>query len=241
MCQRCGTPSHNPCGCNRPQNAYDACIQPCPDSGCPIKLDFTCIIYHKDNNQISKLDYLGLTNGATLQLVVETINEKLKQINVLNYNLPCLRATYTISNLEQFAEAVDTQLCILSQQVSNIVVPPLVVNDSNTIDFSNSGTLGHTLTGSVKVSTFANNLLTVLSDGLYSSPQTLSVNAATKELSISNGNTVSLASITCGASGFLGNFTTDPPVSSDGQYWFNTTTSQLKMKLNAVVRQIQIV
>lgn len=240
MCQRCGT--NYGCSCGKSyNNCPPPCPPPCPDNGCPVKLDFTCVIYHKDNNQLSKLDYLGLTNGATLQLVIETINEKLKQLKVLDFTLPCLRATYVISNLEQFAEAVDTELCLIKSTIAAITVPPLVANDTSSIDFTTSGTLGHTLTGSVKISATANNLVSILADGLYVTPQTLSLNAITKELSISNGNTVSLASITCGASGFLGNFTADPGVSIDGQYWYNSVSDQLKMKLNGIVRQIPII
>lgn len=244
MCQRCGSPyTFSNCGCNKStyHSCPPPCPPPCPDNGCPIHLDFKCVLYHKDNNELSKLTNLGLTNGATLQLFAETVDDKFGQINALNYNLPCLRTDYTISNLKQFAEAVDTELCILKDTIGSITVPAIVANDSSTIDFTASGTLNHTITAAVKLSTTSPNLISTLSDGLYVAPQTLSVNAAAKELTISNGNTVSLASITCGASGFLGNLATDPSVSSDGQYWYNTTSGQLKIKLNGTVRQIQIV
>jgi hypothetical protein len=39
--------------------------------------------------------------------------------------------------------------------------------DSSTIDFSTSGSYGHTLTGSVKVSAVANNIITIAGDGMY--------------------------------------------------------------------------
>lgn len=47
-----------------------------------------------------------------------------------------------------------------------------------------------------------------------------------------------LASITLPVSGFLGNVATDPLISLDGQYWFNITTGQLKIKVNGLVKQI---
>lgn len=43
----------------------------------------------------------------------------------------------------------------------------LVANDSSTIDFSTSGVDNHTLTGSVKVSVAAGNVITVNPDGIY--------------------------------------------------------------------------
>lgn len=49
------------------------------------------------------------------------------------------------------------------------VIPetPLIVVDSTTLDLSNSGAFGHTLTGDVKVSNQAGNQITIQPDGLY--------------------------------------------------------------------------
>lgn len=99
-CQQC----YNPCGsCTCNQYVY---------TGCPIQLDFSCVIYHKANNEVTELDGLGLPNGSTLELVIETIDEKIKQLGILNFTLPCLRARYVINTMQQFAQAVDTDLCI---------------------------------------------------------------------------------------------------------------------------------
>lgn len=49
------------------------------------------------------------------------------------------------------------------------VVPetPLIVVDSTTLDLSNSGAFGHTITGDVKISNQAGNQITIQPDGLY--------------------------------------------------------------------------
>lgn len=49
---------------------------------------------------------------------------------------------------------------------------PLSVTDTNTIDFSTSGTANHTLTGSVRVDNTTTNLITVSSNGLRVAPVT---------------------------------------------------------------------
>lgn len=216
----------------------------CLASGtCPIKLDFSCILYHKSNNEVTALTNLGLTNGATLELFAETVDDKLSQLNVLDWSLECLRDDYTINNLQQFGESVDTQLCVLKTSVDAAVAASqtaLTVTDSATINFTNSGTLGHVLTGVVIISPTAHNLLSVDS-GLFAAPQTLSVDYTTKVITISDGNSVSLASLMCTPSGWLGNKTADPSSPADGEYWFRSdlsAASGLKIRLNGSTRTI---
>lgn len=105
-CRSCG--SCNPCTCN-----------PCVvvTTGCPIQLDTSCILYHKSNSEITELDGLNISNGATLELILETIDEKIKQLNVIDLNLPCLRQTYVINTLQQFIAAVDTELCLIKDRL----------------------------------------------------------------------------------------------------------------------------
>lgn len=248
MCQNCGVPVWQPCNCrsiNYPPKSY-GCGCPPDASGCPIKLDFKCIIYHKDNNQLSELTNLDLTNGATLEQFAVAVDNLIGQINVPDWSLPFLRNapnSYTINTLEQFGEAVDTELADLQAQITALAASaavPIVPVDSNSIDITANGTLNHTVRADLKISATANNQSQVLSDGLFTSAQTLSVNTSTKELSISDGNTVSLASLTCGVGGFLGNFTSDP-VAANGQYWFRTdlpTADGLRIRLNGNVRTI---
>lgn len=50
---------------------------------------------------------------------------------------------------------------------ASVTETTLVATDSSTIDFTTSGTRGHNLTGSVKISTIANNLITSDSTGIY--------------------------------------------------------------------------
>lgn len=230
------------CGCE--QTTTTPCVSLCPDAtGCPIQLDFDCVIYHKDNNEISNLDGLGLTNGATLTLFAETVDNLIGQTKVADYVLPCLRATYTINTLKQFAEAVDTQICQIKSDVTSLaalVNLPITPQDTNTVDITTSGTNSHTIKADVKISVTGTNLLQGLSDGLHVAPQSLSVNNATKMLSISNGNSVDLSGLGCSASPFLGNVTTDPTTTEDGDYWFNTTSGQLKIKVNGLVKVVTI-
>lgn len=235
MCHICGQPSYYPCNC------VQTSCNPCTSyTGCPIQLDASCVFYHIANNSTSQLTGLNLSNGATLQLILETIDVKIRELNVPTWTLTCLRASYVINTLQQFGQAVDTEICDLQDQIdtlSSSAAVPLVATDSTSIDFSQSGTLDHTFTGVVKISATAGNQATILGDGLYTTPQTLSVNYIDKQLTISDGNTVDLASLVCGASGFLGNLASDP-VAVDGQYWWNTTSSLLKIQVNGVVKTI---
>ena len=119
-CYKCGW-NHDPC-------------EPCTvivTSGCPIQLDFSCIFYHKSNNQPTNLIGLGLTNGATLQLFAETVDEKIKQLNVIDTDLPCLREGHVINTLQQFLTAVDTELCELQKWLGNIAEDPDAPDDGS--------------------------------------------------------------------------------------------------------------
>jgi hypothetical protein len=225
---------YNPCRCQSSSCSTYVC------AGCQIQLDTACSFYHKDNSELTALTNLAITNGATLESILEAIDPYIGQLKFTNFSLPFLRVTYVINSLQQFAQAVDTELNSISTDVATALADsqtPLSVTDSSSIDFIASGVLNHTLTASVKLSALGGNRITQQSDGLHISPQTVSVNYSTKELTISEGNTVSLASLTSAASGFLGNLASDP-TAVDGQYWFNTTSSILKMKLNGVVKTI---
>jgi hypothetical protein len=229
------------CGCSS-STSCNSCSTP---AGCAIQLDFSCILYHKDNNDVSELDGLSMTNGATLEAVIEAIDEKVKQLNVPSFTLTYLRASYVVNTLQQFAQSVDTELDLLRTDIDTSLASSqtfLVATDSATIDFTVSGTLNHSLTGSVKLSSaVSGNRLTAQADGLHVTAQTLSVNASTKELTISDGNTVSIASILSSASGWLGNLASDPSSPTDGQYWFRTDLSAsagLRIRLNGNTRTI---
>jgi hypothetical protein len=104
MCHNCGCPSYVPCSCTA--------------TGCPILLDSACVIYHKDLNVTSGLIGLNLGNGSTLQLILDSIDVKLRNLTVADWDLSCLRVDYVINSIQQFAEAMDTELCLLKARVA---------------------------------------------------------------------------------------------------------------------------
>jgi hypothetical protein len=200
----------------------------------------SCVFYHKDNDKLTELDGLNFTNGATLEIIIEAIDEKIKDLDVVDFNLPCLRIGYVINTLKQFSEAVDTELCLIKDSITELeseVATPITANDSATIDFSTSGTLDHTITASVKLSATSGNRLTEELDGIYVDGQILSIDYDAKTITISSGNTLSFASLMSGTLGFLGNLADDPSA-TDGQYWYNTTSNLLKIKVNGLVKTI---
>lgn len=225
--------------------------QPCggsfpPDAtcGCPTQLDSACVIYHKFNNQISGLVNLGLGNGATAELIFNTIDAQLGYINVANWALPNLRGDgFTLNTLPQFGAAVDTEIGNINGEITvlqGLVNTPITPIDTTSVNLTVSGVLNHTLQADVNISATTGNTLVILGDGLYSAPQTLSINYVNKTLSISGGNTVDFSSLLCQA-GWLGNVTSDPAGVADGNYWFRTdlaAASGLKIKVNGTVRTI---
>lgn len=76
------------------------------------------------------------------------------------------------------------------------VSPTLVATDSSSIDFTTSGTLGHNLTASVKISTSSNNALVVNGTGLY-------VNGAAFEVPLTFNNGITRTSNTVQLGGTL--------------------------------------
>jgi hypothetical protein len=236
------------CGCSNSYVNYNQVVSICDpcntNTGCPIQLDFDCVIYHKDNNEVTNLTNLALTNGATLNQFAEAVDTYIGFIKAQDYNLPCLRDTYTINSLQEFAEAVDTELCEIRTEIETIeasVATPITPVDTASINLGASGVLNHTLQADVIISPNSGNRLSIQGNGLFSSPQILSVNYSTKELTIVGGNTVALAALFTPVSGFLGNVTADPATPLDGQYWFRTdlaAASGLRIQLNGSVRTI---
>jgi hypothetical protein len=234
------------CGNCQPRFPAQPCDSPFPPNsscGCPISLDSNCVIYHKYNNMISGLVNLKLGNGSTLQLILDSIDVQIGYLNAANWALPNLRADgFTINTLPQFGAAVDTELGLIATEITvlqGLVNVPITAIDTDSIDFTLGGTLGHIISANVNISATSGNTLVVLGDGLYAGPQTLSINYINKTLSISDGNTVDFSSLLCQA-GWQGDVVTDPVGLGDGNYWFNTTSGQLKMRLNGATRVITI-
>lgn len=230
MCNKCYQPF---CGgtCNE---------NPC-ESGCPIKLDFACIVYNKDGKEASKLSGLNLPNGSTLRLVVELLDEKIKQLDVVNYALPHLRQSHVINNVKKFAEVVDSTLASLRSDIlslSSESSPNVIGIASSSINLATSGTQGHTIKADLKLSASEGNTLTILGDGLYNNPQTLGINYLTKSLTISNGNSVDLTPLVQAPSGYLGKVIADPSSPLDGNYWFNSSQNKLKIRVGDTIKEI---
>lgn len=120
MCHSCGSPYK--CNCVQ-QNLIPCPPYPCPQpTGCPIQLDTACVIYHKNNNQMSNLlEGLNINNGATLELILDTISAKVEQLNFLDLNLPFLDDTYVINSLQSFATAVDSQFSAVNDQINDLI------------------------------------------------------------------------------------------------------------------------
>lgn len=147
------------CGCTNSVSLYD-----CSGSTCPINLDATCIIYHKFNNAVTALTNLNISNGATLDLILTSIDGYIGQLKVTTADLPYLRQFYVANNLIQFTEAVDQELSDINDRID--ALDPV----NTTVD------------------------------------------------------------------GYLGELSSDPGAAINGNYWYNTTSGKIKMKVNGVVK-----
>jgi hypothetical protein len=224
------------CGCE----STTPCVQLCDEceSGCPLQLDFDCLIYHKDGSEVSQLTNLDLPNGSTLTTIVEKIDYFIGQINVQGFALPILVGLgYTINTLQQFCEAVDTEIGNINTAIAALgSQTPITPTDSETIDLTVSGVNNHTIRADVNLSGVADNQIVIHPTGLYAAPQNLSINYVAKTLSISGGNSVSIAGL--GVANYLGEVAADPATPTNGQYWWNTTSSELKIRVNSTTRVI---
>lgn len=102
--------------CNTGQNCIP--VSECSGSVCPLELDAQCIKYHKLNNSVSTLTNMGISNGATLDLILNVVDSYIGQLKVSTFSLEYLRTSYTINTLKQFVEAVDLELQALSETVT---------------------------------------------------------------------------------------------------------------------------
>lgn len=125
--------------------------------------------YTSLNSEVSNIKYPNILDNANVGFTVnDTINTVLQKI-VTKFN--------TISN-------------------TPVNSPSIIANSSSSIAFSLSGSLNHTISANVRISNYLNNRIQLLQDGLYVAPtsntsnQTLSIIG--NQLSISNGNTVSI-------------------------------------------------
>jgi hypothetical protein len=229
--RRTGRFPAEPCGPRFPPN--------CGSNGCFEFTDSSCIIYHKNFNITSGLINLNLPNGTPVQLILETIDAQLGQFNGTNWLIPYLRSItlpFSINNLPQFAAAVDTEFSVIAGEIAALQLVAALPNsstDTPTVHFILTGTLDRNISANVKVSATSGNQLTIQPDGLYSQAQNLSIDYAAHTLSITDGNTVDFTSIL--GIGWKGNVATDPVSPPDGSYWWNTTSSTLKIAVDGGV------
>lgn len=173
-----------PCDC--PNNDCVPCSR---DKNCPITLDASCVFYHIDGDDDlpSQLTCLNLPNHTSAQDIFERLDDIV--CNVSNIPISVLE-TFTAKmtatgpanhTLKTDVKVSDDNGNVIEIRPDGLFVPdnnattPLVANDSSTIDFTTSGTEGHTLTGVVKFSTTSGNITTSNGTGVYTPLQTLQV------------------------------------------------------------------
>lgn len=119
----CTCQNTTPCSsCNSCTSCYEHtnCCSPVVDcepcatsSGCPINLDTSCVFYNLSSDVPSDLTCINLPNGTSLKDILEAMDTAICQAlpDIGSYSLPCLTASYSILNFQDFAEAVDYELC----------------------------------------------------------------------------------------------------------------------------------
>jgi hypothetical protein len=213
------------------------------DRGQPFFLDSAQVIYHLANNQLSNLNNLGFPNGTPLQPILDKIDYFIGFLNITQWNIPNLKTYFpfvNFQNLQQFGQAVDAELGIINANLtalSGATSTPLSSTNTDSFTFVLTGVQNKNISGFVNISSASGQTLILNSDGLYAAPQQLNVDYNTNVISISDGNSVALPN---NPQGYLGNLSADPGSPQDGQYWYNTTSSQLKMRLDGATRIITI-
>lgn len=140
----------------------------------------------------------GITSLSTLNTAIQS---NLTNINLIkNQNvISCFQTLASLTateNISALLLAIQTIICDLNDRITSLEVSgglALTANDSTSIDFTTSGTLNHTLTGSVILSPNSNNSLTNPGNGLYvSSPVITPVDTEEINLTVSGTNSHTL-------------------------------------------------
>lgn len=112
---------------------------------------------------------------TSLSSLYTSIQSLITDVNLIK-NQTLIACFQTISGLSTpqdisiLLTAIQTIICDHEDRITALEVAgalSLTANDSATIDFTTSGTLNHTITGSVKLSGNANNALTAEVDGIH--------------------------------------------------------------------------
>ncbi len=88
------------------------------------QFDATQIFYHKEcDAENSNLTTLGLNNGISLELFMESVDAALNESNAFNFTavaLDCLKERYTINNMSNFVNAMNSESCRLNSVYQSI-------------------------------------------------------------------------------------------------------------------------
>jgi hypothetical protein len=207
-------------------------------------IDSANVIYHLfPNSGLSNLTNMGLPNGTPAQLIFDTLDGFMGPLLVANWYIPNTRAafpTVNFKNVQQFGQAVDWEIGTINANIATISgssLVPITATNTPTLSWNLTGTLNHNLSANVNLSAASGNTLTINDDGLFNAPQQLTINYLTNQIGISGGNTVQLPNA---PAGYLGNLSSDPGTAVDGNTWYNTSSSQYKVKVNGSVHVITI-
>jgi len=210
----------------------------CGDRGGFGPIDAGNVFYHLYNNSLSELVNMKIPNQTPISLIFATIDGFIGPLIVEDWYIPNIQAAFpnvNFTNVQQFGQAVDYEIGVLFATMTAISGQSLVAlsaTNTPTIDFILTGTLNRNISANVNLSAASGNTLSINDDGLFNPPQQLTINYLTNQIGISGGNTVNLPNA---PSGWLGNLSADPGTAIDGQYWYNTSSSQLKMKANGTI------
>lgn len=138
-------------------------------------------------------------NVDALDIAVTTNTTDIEKIKYPKINDSAAAGFTVNSDIKTVLQKLTDKVGILS--VTNINTPSITSIESNTVKFILQGNLNHEIKANVKVSSYNGNVLQVKPDGLYVSPInipdfTQRLTIAGNQLSISNGNTITLPSPT---------------------------------------------
>jgi hypothetical protein len=117
-----------------------------------------------------------VAGGGTTYTVAFNSGLTISSSNVIGTNIPQIASLFTpvsgvaptgVPFLFGNGNAYNSIPASAISGLPSIVNTQLVANDSNSFDFTTSGTDSHTLTGNVKISAQANNAISILNDGLF--------------------------------------------------------------------------
>lgn len=169
----------DPCNpCTSPCNACGECTCTCSDpgymeDGCYSTQGSSCVTYEGDD-----ITCATITKGSLLTLVIQKLFNYTKNIftRITSSSLVITRPDTSCDDTAtiELVPSTDANNALIMGTdghpyvpVSTQTSPALVLNDSTSIDFTQTGTLGHTATAVVKISSTANNIATIDSNGLF--------------------------------------------------------------------------